>query len=74
MKYTYVGDSSLDGKVDLGNDFNLFTLIGYLTPNSNTRGNFGDYNYDGVVNNDDFRASLWTASRRKACHSGSLTM
>ncbi len=52
VKYTYIGDSSLDGKVDLGNDFNLF-LIGYLTPNSNTW-ELGDYNYDGVVNNDDF--------------------
>ncbi len=31
VKYTYYGDSSLDGKVDLGNDFNLF-LIGFLSP------------------------------------------
>ncbi len=52
VKYTYYGDSNLDGKVDLGNDFNLF-LIGYLTPNS-TGWELGDYNYDNVVDATDF--------------------
>jgi autotransporter-associated beta strand protein len=56
VKYTYVGDGSLDGKVDLGNDFSLF-LEGYLKPSLLTDSNswaLGDYNYDGVVNNTDF--------------------
>ncbi len=52
VKYTYIGDASLDGKVDLGNDMNLF-LIGYLTPNA-SGWELGDFNYDGVVNNTDF--------------------
>jgi fibronectin-binding autotransporter adhesin len=57
VKYTYFGDSSLDGKVDLGNDFNLF-LQGFLSPNLVTSTNaweLGDYNYDGVVNGADFQ-------------------
>ncbi len=41
----------LDGKVDLGNDFNLF-LIGYLGQGSGWE--LGDFNYDGVVDNADF--------------------
>ncbi len=56
VKYTYVGDSSLDGKFDLGNDFPLF-LEGYLNPAALTDSNLwalGDYNYDGVVNHTDF--------------------
>jgi autotransporter-associated beta strand protein len=56
VKYTYVGDGSLDGKVDLGNDFPLF-LEGYLNHALLTDSNLwslGDYNYDGVVNNTDF--------------------
>jgi fibronectin-binding autotransporter adhesin len=52
VKYTYIGDASLDGKVDLGNDMDLF-LIGYLTPNA-SGWELGDFNYDGVVNNTDF--------------------
>jgi hypothetical protein len=51
VKYTYYGDSSLDGKVDLGNDFNLF-LQGYLGGGGGWE--FGDYNYDGKVDNTDF--------------------
>ncbi len=51
VKYTYEGDSSLDGKVDLGNDFDLF-LDGYLGHGSTWE--VGDYNYDGVVDNTDF--------------------
>jgi hypothetical protein len=51
VKYTYYGDASLDGKVDLGNDFPLF-LEGYLGHGS--AWDVGDFNYDGVVNNTDF--------------------
>ncbi len=51
VKYTYVGDSSLDGKVDLGNDFTLF-LEGYLGHASTWE--LGDYNYDGEVTTADF--------------------
>jgi fibronectin-binding autotransporter adhesin len=57
VKYTYNGDSSLDGKVDLGNDFNLF-LQGFLSPQSVTAANaweLGDYNYSGAVTTDDFQ-------------------
>jgi fibronectin-binding autotransporter adhesin len=52
VKYTYAGDASLDGKVDLGNDLDLF-LTGYLTPGA-TGWDQGDFNYDGTVNNTDF--------------------
>jgi hypothetical protein len=52
VKYTYYGDSSLDGKVDLGNDFNLF-LRGFL--GQGTGWVFGDYNYDGHTNTGDFQ-------------------
>jgi fibronectin-binding autotransporter adhesin len=52
VKYTYYGDSSLDGKVDLGNDFNLF-LQGFLNHGSGWE--LGDYNYDGVINTADFQ-------------------
>ncbi len=51
VKFTYFGDSSLDGKVDLGNDFTLF-LQGYLKAGSTWE--LGDYNYDGTVNAADF--------------------
>ncbi len=51
VKYTYYGDASLDGKVDLGNDFVLF-LEGYLGHKNGWY--FGDFNYDGQVNNTDF--------------------
>jgi fibronectin-binding autotransporter adhesin len=57
VKETYYGDGSLDGKVDLGNDFNLF-LQGYLSsaplPISELW-ELGDYNYDGFVTNADFQ-------------------
>jgi hypothetical protein len=51
IKYTYYGDSSLDGKVDLGNDFNLF-LQGFLGHAASWE--LGDYNYDGIVDTADF--------------------
>jgi fibronectin-binding autotransporter adhesin len=52
VKYTYYGDSSLDGKVDLGNDFNLF-LQGFAATNASSWV-LGDYNYDGRVDSSDF--------------------
>ncbi len=51
IKYTFTGDSSLDGKVDLGNDFDLF-LQGYIGGGSTWVA--GDYNYDGKVDDVDF--------------------
>ncbi len=52
VKYTYTGDASLDGKVDLGNDFDLF-LRGYL--GGGTGWVMGDFNYDGMVDTADFQ-------------------
>jgi fibronectin-binding autotransporter adhesin len=52
VKSTYAGDSNLDGKVDLGNDFNLF-LQGFLSPSASSWV-LGDYNYDGNVDSSDF--------------------
>ncbi len=52
VKCTRVGDSSLDGKVDLGNDFNLF-LQGFVAANSSSW-ELGDYNYDEKTDATDF--------------------
>ncbi|HWB52743.1 MAG TPA: dockerin type I domain-containing protein, partial [Tepidisphaeraceae bacterium] len=46
IKYTYVGDANLDGKVD-ANDLAMITPGG-------TTWTQGDFNYDGVVNGDDY--------------------
>jgi hypothetical protein len=46
------GDNNQDGKVDLGNDFNLF-LQGYLGFGSGFT--YGDYNGDGAIDVIDFR-------------------
>jgi len=67
IKYTYPGDSNLDGIVDLDNDFSLF-VDGYnkqlSNPSALNAGNLwvnGDYNYDGVIDLDnDF--SIFVAS------------
>jgi len=67
VKYTYAGDSNLDGIVDLSNDFSLF-IDGYnkqtSNPSSLNPGNLwvnGDYNYDGTIDlNSDF--ALFVAS------------
>ena len=49
-KYTYYGDTNLDGKVD-GSDYTLIDN-GYL---QHLTGWFnGDLNYDGVVNGSDY--------------------
>jgi hypothetical protein len=50
VKYTYIGDANLDGKVD-GTDYSridngyLMHLTGWFN---------GDFNYDGVVNGSDY--------------------
>jgi len=50
MKYTYYGDTNLDGKVD-GSDYSRIDN-GYL---NNLTGWFnGDFNYDGVINGSDY--------------------
>jgi autotransporter-associated beta strand protein len=50
VKYTYYGDTNLDGTVD-GSDYSRIDN-GYLT---NATGWFnGDFNYDGVINGSDY--------------------
>ena len=51
IRYTWVGDNNLDGKVDVEND-GLAFLVGLN--GSGTGWSFGDYNYDGMtdVEND----------------------
>ncbi|MCX5772104.1 MAG: PEP-CTERM sorting domain-containing protein, partial [Candidatus Hydrogenedentes bacterium] len=50
VKYTWLGDSNLDGVVDVDNDFSAF-LDGLNGVGSGW--NYGDYNYDGVVDVDN---------------------
>jgi chondroitin AC lyase len=50
VKYTYVGDANLDGKVD-GSDYSLIDN-GYL--HQLTGWYNGDFNYDGVINGSDY--------------------
>ena len=54
LKYTYLGDSNLDGKVDSG-DFNLFQT-GYSDPSLAAQLGWavGDYDYSGTVDAGDF--------------------
>jgi hypothetical protein len=50
VKYTYYGDTNLDGKVD-GSDYSRIDA-GFL---AHTTGWFnGDFNYDGVINGSDY--------------------
>jgi autotransporter-associated beta strand protein len=50
IKYTYVGDGNLDGKID-GSDYSLIDN-GYL--NHLTGWFNGDFNYDGIVDGSDY--------------------
>jgi autotransporter-associated beta strand protein len=50
IKYTYYGDSNLDGKVD-GTDYSRIDN-GYLQGLSGWQN--GDFNYDGVINGSDY--------------------
>ena len=54
LKYTYLGDSNLDGMVDAG-DFNLFQA-GYSDPTLAAQLGWavGDYDYSGTVDAGDF--------------------
>lgn len=59
MTLTHVGDTNLDGVVDINNDFSNF-LSGYTAPHSflsNTDWFDGDFNHDGIIDlNQDFTA------------------
>jgi hypothetical protein len=50
VKFTYVGDTNLDGKVD-GSDYSRIDN-GFLTQSTGWYN--GDFNYDGVVNGSDY--------------------
>ncbi len=54
FKYTYIGDSNLDGMVD-STDFGLF-LAGYNDPGTAASLGWavGDYDYSGTVDSTDF--------------------
>ena len=57
VKYTYYGDTDLNGKVD-GSDYSRIdaaSLNNRINPSSPLTGWFnGDFNYDGVVNGSDY--------------------
>ena len=50
VKYTYIGDANLDGKVD-SSDYSRIDS-GFLTGGTGWQN--GDFNYDGVVNGSDY--------------------
>jgi autotransporter-associated beta strand protein len=52
VKYTYYGDTNLDGKVD-GTDYGRIDA-GALSHGSLTGWYNGDFNYDGVINGSDY--------------------
>jgi hypothetical protein len=57
IKYTYLGDNNLDGKVDWENDFLAFQNGVLFGIKNNNNWLYGDYNYDGVVDwENDFLA------------------
>jgi fibronectin-binding autotransporter adhesin len=68
VRYTYAGDSNLDGKVDL-------TDFTFLAANFNTIGTAnwlqGDYNYDGNVDLTDFTYLASNFNQSLAAGSGS---
>jgi autotransporter-associated beta strand protein len=56
VKYTYYGDTNLDGKVD-GSDYSRIDaayLADQQTPGSETGWFNGDFNYDGVIDGSDY--------------------
>lgn len=58
MKYTYLGDANLDGKVN-GDDYLMIDMGGlFQDPGDPSTVNYGrgDFNYDGVINGDDYLA------------------
>jgi hypothetical protein len=52
VKYTYYGDTNLDGVVD-GSDYSRIDN-GYLSNGALTGWFNGDFNYDGVINGSDY--------------------
>jgi autotransporter-associated beta strand protein len=52
IKYTYYGDTNLDGKVD-ASDYSRIDA-GFLSNGSLTGWYNGDFNYDGVINGSDY--------------------
>jgi parallel beta-helix repeat protein len=52
LKYTYYGDTNLDGVVD-GTDYSRLDNS-IITPNSNTGWYNGDFNYDGRIDGSDY--------------------
>jgi hypothetical protein len=57
IKYTYLGDNNLDGKVDWENDFLAFQNGILFGIKNNNNWLYGDYNYDGKVDwENDFLA------------------
>ncbi len=50
LKYTYIGDTNLDGKVDASD----YSRIDYGYVNQLTGWYNGDFNYDGVINGSDY--------------------
>jgi alpha-amylase len=58
IKYTYVGDANLDGKVDASD-------LAMMVPGGTTWTQ-GDFNYDGVVNSDDFALFALGAAEQQA--------
>jgi hypothetical protein len=57
IKYTYLGDNDLSGRVDWENDFLAFQNGVLFGIKNNNNWLYGDYNYDGVVDwENDFLA------------------
>jgi hypothetical protein len=52
IKFTYYGDTNLDGKID-GSDYSRIDN-GYLSNNTLTGWFNGDFNYDGVIDGSDY--------------------
>jgi hypothetical protein len=50
VKYTYVGDATLDGKINIDD----YTRIDSGIPTNLTGWWNGDFNYDGKINIDDY--------------------
>ncbi len=56
LKYTYYGDTNLDGKVD-GSDYSRIDsafIADKTNPTAQTGWYNGDFNYDGVINGSDY--------------------
>jgi autotransporter-associated beta strand protein len=60
LKYTYYGDTNLDGKVDgsdystIDNSYNMEHFVNGVPSTSISGWQYGDFNYDGVVDGSDY--------------------